>query len=152
MPLIEITKFPGNPLEFANFMADFEESIEPGCTSDSERLSRLYHYCEGEAKDVVRSFRADRHNPDSYQAAKRRLQDLYGRSSHVAQQWVDRLLAMRVTSIRDMALQARNGLSTLRQLGGEQEMNATVHMRALVAKLPSYLQTRWRRKVVDIEE
>ena len=152
MPLIEITRFSGNPLEFANFMADFEESIEPGCTTDSERLSRLYHYCEGEAKEVVRSFRADRHNPDSYMAAKQRLQDLYGRNSHVAQQWVDRLLAMRVTSIRDMALQARNGLSALRQLGGEQEMDATVHMRALVARLPSYLQTRWRRKVVDIEE
>ena len=152
MPLIEITRFSGNPLEFANFMADFEESIEPGCTTDSERLSRLYHYCEGEAKEVVRSFRADRHNPDSYMAAKQRLQDLYGRNNHVAQQWVDRLLAMRVTSIRDMALQARNGLSALRQLGGEQEMDATVHMRALVARLPSYLQTRWRRKVVDIEE
>ena len=59
---------------------------------------------------------------------------------------------MRVTSIRDMALQARNGLSALRQLGGEQEMNATVHMRALVARLPSHLQNRWRRKMVDIEE
>ena len=52
-------------------MADFEESIEPGCTSDSERLSRLFHYCEGEAKEVVRSFRTDRHNSESYSSAKR---------------------------------------------------------------------------------
>ena len=130
MPQIEISKFSGNPLEFANFMADFEGLIEPGCTSDSERLSRLFHYCEGEAKEVVvRSFCTDRHNSESYSSAKRRLQDLYGRNSHVAQQWVDKLLAMRATSIRDMVFQARNGFCALRQLGGEQETNASVHMR-----------------------
>ncbi|XP_066948585.1 uncharacterized protein [Macrobrachium rosenbergii] len=53
LPSIEVPKFKGDPIEFANFMMAFDARIAPNASGDADKLYYLDQQLEGEAKDLI---------------------------------------------------------------------------------------------------
>ena len=50
-----MTKFGGDPLEYAEFVANFKDNIESQVADESQRLTRLLAKCIGKAREAIRS-------------------------------------------------------------------------------------------------
>ena len=55
LPKVELMKFDGDPLEYAEFFTNFRDNIESQVADESQRLTRLLAQCFGKAKDAIRS-------------------------------------------------------------------------------------------------
>ena len=55
LPKHELNKFDGNPLEFWNFIRTFESNIERNASDESEKLSFVFQYCSGAARNAIKS-------------------------------------------------------------------------------------------------
>ena len=55
LPMPDISKFDGNPLDYCNFVRSFDNGIAKNASDDGERLSYLLQYCTGAARDAIKS-------------------------------------------------------------------------------------------------
>ena len=55
LPKVELMKFNGDPLEYAEFVTNFRDNIESQVADESQRLTRLLAQCVGKGKDAIRS-------------------------------------------------------------------------------------------------
>lgn len=55
LPKVELMKFSGDPLEYAEFVTNFRDNIESQVSDESQRLTRLLAQCTGKAKEAIRS-------------------------------------------------------------------------------------------------
>ena len=53
MPKVELAKFSGDPLEYAEFVANFKDNIEGQVADESQRLTRLLAQGIGKAREVI---------------------------------------------------------------------------------------------------
>ena len=52
---MELIKFNGDPLEYAEFVKNFRNNIEGQVATESQRTTRLLAQCVRKAKDAIRS-------------------------------------------------------------------------------------------------
>ena len=55
LPKVELTKFSGDPLEYAEFVTNFKNNIENQVADESQRFTRLLAQCIRKAKEAIRS-------------------------------------------------------------------------------------------------
>ena len=55
LPKVELMKFCGDPLEYAEFMTNFKNNTESQVRDESQRFTRLLAQCTGKARDAIRS-------------------------------------------------------------------------------------------------
>ena len=55
LPKVELAKFSGDPLEYAEFVTNFKDNIESQVADESQRLTHLLAQCIGKAREAIRS-------------------------------------------------------------------------------------------------
>ena len=49
----DIMRFDGNPLKYFQFMRSFDSMIDDSTMDNNNKLLKLYHLCEGQAKSII---------------------------------------------------------------------------------------------------
>ena len=150
-PRVEIKPFSGDPLEYARFTRMFQDNVERVLTDNVSRLARLAQLCTGEAAEVVDScmlLPAD----EGYPRARRLLEDKYGQTHIIVETWIRKVTQDTKTfELRRYGHQLRSCYEALAAVDALGEMN-TLSLGKVVAKLPSYLRTRWRGLANQVRE
>ena len=153
MPKTEMVTFDGDPVKYWTFIKSFENAVgRYRQIDDQAKLARLLQYCTGRAYKVIESCAAM--TTGGYTRALQLLHERFGDKYAISAAWVERVTSgQRVTndSLQEYADQLLNLLETLRALDCMQEMSQGVLVQ-LVMKLPTYLQHRWKRRVVVLRE
>jgi hypothetical protein len=91
LPKITMMKFSGDPLELFLFMNTFDNIVDKPGVRDAAKLSRLFEYCEGKAKSVIRPC-ALMSPSGGYAKARKSLKDRFGNEFLVvAEAWVEKV-------------------------------------------------------------
>ena len=156
LPKPELFSFNGDSLNFTKFVNNFKLNIENRVHDDRVKLNYLIQYCEGEAKELIEDcvLLGDR----GYERAMTLLSDRYGRSYQVAQSYVKMLTtgnpikANDVKSLMRLSLEMSRAEITLSELGFTAEIDNSENLKKIVARLPSYLKSKWVEKAYRINE
>ena len=90
IPRAEILTFDGDPLEYCQFIHNFDANIASLISDPRKRLAYLIQYCRGEAKQVIENccmYESER----GYKKARKILYHQFGRPHIVAQAHVNQL-------------------------------------------------------------
>lgn len=95
LPTIELLKFGGDPLEYAEFTMNFKGHIESIIADPTQRLTRLLAQCHGKAKEAIRSC-VTLPAGEGYEMAQRTLYENFGKPYMVANSHIKKLKDLRV--------------------------------------------------------
>ncbi|XP_056307490.1 uncharacterized protein LOC130219206 [Danio aesculapii] len=147
LPPVDIIKFDGEPLKYWQFMKLFNSVIDKETVPDQEKLTRLYQYTVGQARDAISHCL---YNPDSslgYANAMAILKKRFGNPYAISQAWVDKVLNYKdikdnkqLQSFADILCSCRD---TLKAMKCEEELNGGRTLLQIVEKLPEDLKKRW---------
>ena len=87
-PKCELPRFDGSPARYVMFFRQFDEQIERNISDDSQRLTYLYHYCSGKAKDAIEGCFLYPPNV-GYQRARKILYELFGQRHYIVRALLD---------------------------------------------------------------
>ena len=158
LPKADIPIFNGDVTRYRGFIRSFDSRIASRTSDDEERLSFLYQFTSGKPRDVVR---ACLHLPEGsgYMQARRLLERRYGDADSISTAFVDMLLEWPQVKPGDLegldrySLALTSCLNALQGVpAGTRETDQLRTMRAVIGKLPAYLQDRWRRYFDKIQE
>ena len=156
-PVVEITKFSGDPLKYVSFMRQFKANVLPYCDDEGERMTLLMQYCEGEARQIVSSYSHLRDH-SAYKASIESLEKRYGRSDVIAATYVSRALQWPYISPKNpkaldaYALFLREINSAIIDLNEVRTLEYPENMMRLVCKLPVKMHDQWRSIVYRKKE
>ena len=143
LPPIELLKFDGNPLEYAEFVKNFSDHVEKAVTDSSLRLTRLLALCQGKAKEAIRSC-VNLPANISYETAKATLHENFGQPYMVANAHIRKRKELRVkrtdaASLMEFSRALENSLRALSSLGKEyvSRLDNEDLLKALMRKLPN---------------
>ena len=147
LPRCELPYFDGSPLEYVRFFRQFEEQIETQVTDNSQRLTYLYHYCQGKAKDAINGcllYPA----AEGYNRARVILKDLFGQRHLVVRAMLDEVTSPgSVSASAEDLLAYANKLvtcaDTLEQLGYVADLNSVSTIERVLDKLPRFVAIDW---------
>ncbi|XP_038050892.1 uncharacterized protein LOC119724042 [Patiria miniata] len=156
LPKAELMCYEGDPLKFWEFWRAFEVNVDSTTISNAAKLTRLLHYCKGEARRVIQACSV-MESTQGYARAKTLLKERFGNKYKVADAWMKKVTRGQTVSphdgkaIREMADELKVCYETLQAMGYENEMAHQSFLRDIVERLPNYLRYRWVRKVRDLE-
>ena len=82
LPRVELLRFDGNPLQYWQFIRNFETSVEKKTGDNHKRLSCLIQQCDGMARSAIQSCVMLDHR--GYDEARRILQERFGQNFMIA--------------------------------------------------------------------
>ena len=156
MPTQEIAKFDGDYTKYHRFIRSFDNIISVKLTTDEERLHYLDQYTIGRPNEIV-SACLHLDASKGYSEARDLLQKRYGSPEQIATAYLDRVLNWKNISRDDIdaleeysvtLISCRNAVSCVPF--GASELQNPKTMRIILAKLPFYLQEKFRRIVDNI--
>ena len=148
-PRLSLRRFNGDPVDYQRFLRSFEDNVAKVVRGDAAKLARLVELCDGEAARVIESCTIM--DPEKgYPRACQLLRERFGDPYAAVKRWVDRVLDdEKTTSLREYADTLRSCFEALTSTNSLAEMNES-SMVKVVAKLPNYLQNKWRGRVYDV--
>lgn len=157
LPKIELMRFGGDPLEYAEFVTNFKDNIESQVTDDSQRLTRLLAQCDGKAKDAIRSC-VNLPLGTRYKEAWKTLLDNFGQPHMIAEAHMRKLKEISVrksdaSSLMDFARKLEDARRVLTNMGPNYScrLDNEETIVSLMRKLPDEsLKRRWADKAGDI--
>ena len=155
LPVAQLPTFDGNPLNYYLFMRLFEANVERSTVDSGSRLARLIQYCTGKAKHVIAGCSA-MEPAAGYIEAKALLKSRFGNDYTISEAWIDKvtlgpcLKASDREDLQDLSDDLCNCHHTLTAMGCMAEVDNQKTLVKVIARLPPYLQHRWRRDVVAI--
>lgn len=157
LPKVELMKFSGDPLEYAEFVTNFKDNIESQVSDESQRLTRLLAQCVGKAKEAIRSC-VNLPVCERYVEAWKTLHQNFGQSHMVADAHVRRLKEIQIrradaSSLMEFARKLEDARRVLTSMGysysSRLDNEETIVM--LMKKLPDEgLKRKWADKAGDI--
>ena len=154
LPPLDVVKFSGNPCEYFRFRARFDEMVGTQNISETQKMSRLLQFLDGQARSAVAGFEGV---PGGLSRALKMLQQRFGQPHIVAKGCVDALVdGPNISSndgpgLRKFADRSRTLYETLRSMNALPEMNMT-NLAKMAGKLPIALQLKWRDEALRIRE
>ena len=154
LPPLDVVKFSGNPCEYFRFRARFDEMVGTQNISETQKMSRLLQFLDGQARSAVAGFEGV---PGGLSRALKMLQQRFGQPHIVAKACVDALVdGPNISSsdgpgLRKFADRSRTLYETLRSMNALPEMNMT-NLAKMSGKLPIALQVKWRDEALRIRE
>ena len=154
LPPLDVVKFSGNPCEYFRFRARFDEMVGTQNISETQKMSRLLQFLDGQARSAVSGFEGV---PGGLSRALKMLQQRFGQPHIVAKGCVDALVdGPNISSndgpgLRKFADRSRTLYETLRSMNALPEMNMT-NLAKMSGKLPIALQLKWRDEALRIRE
>lgn len=141
LPKPDLPVFNGNPIEYCDFVREFDCLIEAKTDSSSSLLYYLIQYTRGEVQELMRSCLSM--NPDEgYAEARRLLKSKYGQNYKIATEFVDKVTkGPRVKAEDPKALQNLSVLlisckNTLNEIGHRNKIENPDSLKAVVERLP----------------
>ena len=157
LPTLEFSTFRGKSENYPSFMRAFQTNLASKSINEEEKLHYLLQYTADKPKEIVSTclyLPPER----GYAEAKRLLDRRYGNFAQMALGLVEKILAYPVIKSEDgegldsFAIHLRGSVNALKSLphnAGSVDMKT---IRALVDKLPFYIEEKWRRAVDNIEQ
>lgn len=90
-PTVDINKFSGNPIDYIQFLRQFDSLVVANTDSFDEKLNYLLQFTTGEAHKIVSGY-SHLEARTGYVAARKEFQDRYGDPEIVAQAYVRKAL------------------------------------------------------------
>ena len=156
LPKPELFSFSGDALSFTKFMNNFKLNIENKVHDNKLRLNYLIQYCNGEAKELIEDCVNLR--DQGYERAVKLLSERYGKSYQVVQAYVHMLTTGPIVRNNDVKALMRlssdmsRAEMTLSEMGFAAEIDNSENMKKIVARLPSYMKSKWVEKAYRINE
>ena len=153
LPRPEIDKFSGDATEFLNFMQAFKARVCKMTSSDSDRLFFLHQLLVGDPRDLVDGCLYMSDATEGYNEAICLLQRHYGQAHVICDAFVKKFQSLPVVkqgdtrALKTCFLTANKCMRVMQSLGDAGVLDYPVTIQAIVVKLPSYLQNKWRDKV-----
>jgi hypothetical protein len=157
LPQPEIPTFDGDPIEFQNFIRDFETLIELKTDSDSARLYYLIQYTAGDARELMKSC-LSMNGPDCYVEARKALKQKYGQKYKIASAYVDRVTngpsikSEDAHSLQKFSILLTGCKNALKDIGYLRKIENPESLRKVVNRLPYALRRKWRDVADNITE
>ena len=157
LPAAQLVTYDGEPLRYWTFIRSFENSIASSSVDDSEKLTRLIHYCSGQARKVIECC-AIMEPHAGYAKAKQLLKDRFGNDFVIAEAWIRKVTNIRVIKpdekerLQEFADDLNCCRETLSAMGFLGELNGQSTLLKVVEQLPNYLQLRFKREVRVVRE
>ena len=104
-------------------MREFDINVQRVCQDPAEVVVNLYNSCEGEAATAVEPY-VNMPAPQGWLEAIKALRRRYGFETLVCSKWLDKLVASKVRTLRQMADEWQSCLTALSSLGRVSEMNS----------------------------
>ncbi|KAK3735237.1 hypothetical protein QZH41_008431 [Actinostola sp. cb2023] len=125
-------------------------------TNNADRLYYLQQHLEGEAKDLIEG--CLHLDPDEgYNEARKLLDKEYGDPYKISVAYINRLLKWPsvkyddATGLKRLSLFLVKCMNAMKTINYMETLNHSPNMQAIVHKLPSYLQSKWREQVLNIK-
>ena len=157
LPQADLMKFDGNPLKYWEFWRSFENSVDKTSVEDSIKLTRLLHFCTGDAHKLLHACLVMEPS-EGYRKAKQMLKDRFGNPYRIADAWMQRvtqgnkIAPNNKKAIQDMADELNICVQTLEAMGYKSELSPQSVLLAIVERLPFYLRDRWLKTVAHIRK
>ena len=155
-PPVVIKTFDGSPIHYYPFIKSFKENVEKVVIDSASRLTRLNSYTTGKANKLIQSCMIL--PPDQgYIKALSLLQDRFGNPFVISQAWVTKITAGSNIkqgdnhALQDYADDLRICTETLKAIDYLFEMSNQSTLLQIIARLPAYLQNRWRKEATNIK-
>ena len=154
LPPLDVVKFSGNPCEYFRFKARFDEMVGTQNISETQKMSRLLQFLDGQARSAVAGFEGV---PGGLSKALKMLQQRFGQPHIVTKACVDALIdGPNISSndgpgLRKFADHSRTLYETLTSMNSLSEMNMT-NLAKMAGKLPITFQLKWRDEALRIRE
>ena len=150
MPKVGMDKFDGNPANYQNFMALFDESF--GTLSDDQvKLTRLLFYTTGAAKLAIKDTILIGGSP-GYQKARKLLHDRFGNPHLVSQRIMKDLKCGKSVrkphELEYLADQLSVALTTLTKLDMLGEINTQESIIQILERCPDNVRSQWIKKAL----
>ncbi|XP_030836082.1 uncharacterized protein LOC100893804 [Strongylocentrotus purpuratus] len=150
LPRAELMTFDGDPLQYWEFWRSFQLNVDDTRISDSAKLTRLLHYCQGNVRKIIQACSAM--SPDQgYVRPKALLQERFGNRHKVADAWSRKVTEGNPIpphngpALRKMADELWVCYETLNAMGYKMELSSQRSLADIVERLPIYFQSRWIR-------
>ena len=157
IPKVELMMYDGDPLQYWGFIRMFDNSVEKDTVDNSAKLSRLLQYTSGRARAVIQCCAVM--NPDmGYQRARQLLQERFGNSFIITETWIDQVTngpqikPNERQKLQDFSDELRSCMETLQAMGSSAEINAQSSLVKIIARLPFFMQNKWKQEVRKIRK
>ena len=149
LPQPDVQKFSGDPTEYHTFIMAFDTRITAKTSNYSDCLYFLNQYLEGEAKDII-SGCLHMDPMSGYNEARRILEKEYGDSYKISSAYINRVTSWTcikhddAIALRKFAIFLKKCLTAMQSISDLSILNHLPNLQVIVAKLPAYLQNKWR--------
>ena len=157
LPKVELMKFSGDPLEYAEFVTNFRDNIESQVSDESQRLTRLLAQCTGKAKEAIRSC-VNLPVGYRYSEAWKTLHENFGQSHMIVEAHMKKLREIHVRkadalTLMDFARRLEDARRVLTSMGGNYavRLDSEDVIILLMRKLPDEsLKRKWADRAGDL--
>lgn len=156
LPQARVPIFKGDVVEYKAFVMAFDSRIKPNTSSDADRLYYLHQHVTGEPKDLIEGcLHVD--PEEGYKEARHLLDKEYGDPYKISVAYTNQLMKWPsvkhddATGLKRLSLflvKCKNAMKTISYM---EVLNHAPHLQAIVQKLPTYLQNKWREEVLNIQ-
>ena len=157
LPKVELAKFSGDPLEYAEFVTNFKDNIESQVADESQRLTRLLTQCIGKAREAIRSC-VNLPVGHRYSEAWKTLHENFGQSHMIVEAHMKKLRDIQVrkadaSTLMDFARRLEDARRVLTSMGSNytSRLDNEDLIIMLMRKLPDEsLKRKWADRAGDL--
>ena len=154
LPKVELQSFDGNPVHYHTFIQSFKANVDKICSNPETKLTRLLQYLSDNVKQSISGCQLIG-GQAGYDRALHILESRYGNCHLVTETILSNLkTGKNVRSpeeIRKFSDELENAALVLKKLKTYNEVNTNSVMLEIVARLPTFMQNKWRSKSLKIK-
>ncbi|XP_015754718.1 PREDICTED: uncharacterized protein LOC107334301 [Acropora digitifera] len=157
LPKVELAKFSGDPLGYAEFVTNFKNNIESQVADESQRLKPLLAQCIGKAREAIRSC-VNLPVGHRYSVAWKTLNENFGQSHMIVKAHMKKLREIQVrkadaSTLMDFARRLEDARRVLTSMGSNytSRLDNEDLIIMLMRKLPDEsLKRKWADRAGDL--
>ena len=155
LPKPELMHFDGNPKLFRSFLTNFSTNISKRVKDPALKLTYLIQYCTGDAKRLISNC-VLYPEEEGFDRAIDILKERYGKNHIIVQSYMEdltrgpQLKPNDVDALLKLADDLRICQILLSQLPDKNGIDSNENLRAIIKRLPSYIQSKWVEEAAKI--
>jgi len=152
LPKLTLEPFDGNPLQYHEFMATFDETVDRAPGSDMAKLLRLLNYTRGVAKEAIRKC-VLLGGKEGYGKARDILENRFGNEYVITEAIVGEIRRGKqirtAPELQQFADELDHGLTILEKMGRLHELDTQCAIVEVLGRLQPCVQDRWMKKALE---
>ena len=151
LPRMEIQKFDGNPLNYSNFIAVFDECVDKPISDCQTKLMRLFQFTTGDANYAIRAC-VSVGGSEGYSEARDILKNRFGNDHLVSTTLLNELRDGRnvrtPAGLLKLSDDLRNIYMVLKSTNQLHEIDTHGTVSDVIKRLPAYCRDEWTKRAV----